>query len=391
MKTQQSTLRRMWLGKAAIAGFAVAALGAGSAAGGADDTAPPTRSIAYVLTTINWPIYQAKDASGKETKEECPNGINDGAREQFSASFPQKDGKKWTIAETTVMREAEIWWPTVEADKFPFREVGGKVAIGLNLDGKVKPSDFTSPDGKITGIDNQFYRAVGCILSYRDGSSQNLFENEHFEGKQFNRILFELTDVDSLLNDDDVTMTTYRGLDPLVRDAKGEFQADTTQRIDTQWGQDFIHKSKAKIVNGVLTTTEPSDFVWANEFVHQEASLDWMRDAHFELKLTPDTAEGMLGGYIDIETNYRSLNRRYGTHQISYGKTAAASLYKALRRLADAHPDSETGANTAISAALRITAVQVRLTHPKEKVAEMEIDKPARFAARGEDTKIQTR
>ncbi len=361
------------LRKAAIAGFTVASLSGSGAAISADDTAPAGRSIAYLFTSIAWPVYQSRDTAGKETKDECPNGINDGAREQFAASFPQTNGQKWKIEDTAIAREAEIWFPTDEPDKFPFHEASGKFSYGLDLDGKNKPTDFTSPDGR-TGVDNQLFRAVGCILSYRDGSSQNLFEKNYFQSMLFNRILFELTDVDSLVNDDDVTLTTYRGLDPLVWDAKGTFQADATQRIDKKWSQDFINTSKAKIVNGVLITTKPSDFYWPTEFVHQEAPTDWLRDAHFELKLTPDTAEGLIGGYVDIETYYRSQNRRYGTHQISYGKTASASLYKAIRRLADAYPDPATGKNTAISTALDVKAVQVRVIHPEEKVAETGTD-----------------
>lgn len=376
-----STSRKTLLQGVAAAGFIAALMAAGTPAYA--DEAPAGRSIAYVFTSINWPIYQAKDKTGKETKEECPAGLNDGAREQFAELFPQKDGQKWTIAESTVMREAEIWWPKAGPDKFPFHEVGGKIGFGMNLDGKVKPSDFTSPDGR-TGVDNQFYRAVGCIVSYREGSSQILFEKNHFEGQMFNRILMELTDVDSLTNDDDVTVTIYRGLDPLVKDAKGDFQSGATQRLDLQWGQDFIKSSKAKIVDGVLITTQASDFVWANQFVHSEASLDLMRDAHFEINLTPEKAYGMIGGYIDIETNYRSLNRRYGTHQISYGKTAAASLYKAFRRLADGHPDPETGENTSISGALNMTGVQVYVSRPDPKVAAADTDTRSRASQTAE-------
>lgn len=368
------------IGKSVVAGFALAAL-SGSAAMSANDTAPPGRSIAYIFTEIAWPIYQAKDASGKETKEECPNGINDGAREQFAQAFPPADGKKWKMEDTQIKREAEIWFPTREPDKFPFSEATGKISYGLNLDGKVKPSDFTSPEG-VPGVDNQFFRAAGCISSYREGSSQNLFEHNYFQSMVFNRILFEVTDVDSLTNDDDVTVTTYRGLDPLVLDAKGTYQSGTTQRIDTRYSQAFINKSKAKIVNGVLITTHASDFYWPTEFVHQEAPTDWMREAHFELKLTSDVAEGIIGGYVDLETYYRSLNRRYGTHQISYGKTSSASLYKALYRLADGFPDPATGKNTAISAGLKIAAVQVRLIRPDEKIADLDVKaKPSQVAA----------
>ena len=366
MKAQHpSTLR-----SATICGIAVALYLSAGPVVAATDAPPPGRSIAYAFTNILWSIYQAKDASGKETKAECPDGINVGAREQFADLFPKTDGKKWKLAETSNAREAEIWWPTATPDKFPFHEASGKTALGVNLDGKIKPTDFTTPDGK-PGVDNQFYRAVGCILSYREGSSQNLFDTNYFVSRRFSRTLFELTDVDSLENDDEVTITTYRGLDDLMADAKGDFQSGGTERIDAKWSQDFVHKSKGKIVNGVLMTTEPADFVWGEDF-RMSAALTTLKGAHFELKLTPEKAEGVVGGYLDVDSYYWSLNRQYGTHQISYGSTPAASLYKALRRLADAYPDADTGENTAISASINIKAIQVRTIHPAKDVAETE-------------------
>ena len=387
VKTQQPTSRMMWLRETAIAGFAIAALSGVSTAIGASDAplqarsvgataAPPGRTVAYVLTERQEAVYEAKDRDGKNTNAECPDGLNDyGPREQFATLFPQTDGKKadgtrWALAGTSLAREAEIWWPNTTPDKFPFPEVKGKIGYGINLDGEVKPSDFTSPDGT-PGIDNQFYRAVGCIASYRVGSSQLLFYEEYLEAKQFNRSIVELTEVDSLENDDDVTVTTYRGLDPLVRDAKGDFQADSVQRVDLVYGKDFIQKSKAKIVNGVLITTQPADFVWPNEN-HTDASIEFMRDARFELKLTSEKMEGVVGGYLDVETGYRAMIKRYGSHQISYGKLAGGSLYKVLRRLADAYPDPETGANTAISSALEVKGVRVRLVFPEKNVASVE-------------------
>ena len=373
MKTQRSALRKVLLGSAVFAALGGAGLAIGAeehaAAPRQANWAPPGRTVAYAVTERLEAIYQSKDKDGKELKTECPNGTNDsGTREQFAARFTPTETKKFTFAESGIANEAEIWFPNTTPDIFPFNEVGGKIGYGINLDGKDKPTDFTSPDGKSTGIDNQFYRAAGCILSYREGSSQRLFYEEYLEGKQFNRTIVELTDVDNLDNDDDVTVTTYRGLDPLVKDAKGDFQADTTQRVDAVFGQDFIHKSKAKIVNGVLITTQPADFVWPNEN-HTDASTELMHAARFELHLNPENMEGLIGGYLDVESGYRAAIKRYGSHQISYGKIAARSLYKALRRLADGYPDPATGENTAISTALEVRGVRVYLVHPDKKVA----------------------
>ena len=84
-----------------------------------------------------------------------------------------------------------------------------------------------------------------------------------------------------------------------------------------------------------------------------------MRAARLQLKLTPTTAEGLIGGYTDVETWYLQMMKSWSTHHQNYGQTSAPSLYRAMRRLADAYPDPKTGANTAISSALRAEFTQV--------------------------------
>ena len=84
-----------------------------------------------------------------------------------------------------------------------------------------------------------------------------------------------------------------------------------------------------------------------------------MRGARLRLELSPTTAQGLIGGYADIETWYLQLMKSQSTHCQSYGQLASMSLYKAMRRLADGYPDPKTGVNTAISSALRATFTQV--------------------------------
>ena len=58
--------------------------------------------------------------------------------------------------------------------------------------------------------------------------------------------------------------------------------------------------------------------------------------------------------------------RNWTTHHQSYGALSAASLYRAMKRLADGHPDPETGENTAISSAVDVKLHQVYIVHPSE-------------------------
>jgi hypothetical protein len=337
--------------------------GAGGAA--ADDAAAAVlkdRAIGYAMTMRHWAIYQTP-----EGKVECPQGFNTGPREQFKLLFPD-DGTKRTILETQLSRESEVWHPNTTEEPYPFHEVSGKIAMGLDLDGKVGANDFVSPDGD-GGIDNQLYRAIGCIANFRgpDGTAYH-FENNYMQRYNYNRLLIELTGVDSLDNDDDVTVTTYRGLDNLLTDATGkDFISGGTQRIDGRWGKEFIQTFKGKIVDGVLTT-EAADLRIPWSVTFDTNTIQYLKDVRFNLRLTPQGAEGLIGAYADVHDWYYHATVGWSTHHQSYGQESSPSMYRAFRRLADAHPDPETGENTAISAALDVKFTQVFILHPELEV-----------------------
>lgn len=318
-------------------------------------------TIAYALTSLRWATYLQPDG-----RVECPDGVNDGPREQFTALFPN-DGPPRALADTQLRREIQNWFPTTRPDYFPFREPGGTQALGLDLDGQAGPEDFTSPDG-VPGIDNQMYRALGCINSYRDAQGANdSLNSAEIITDDYNRLLVELNGVDDLDNDDRVEVMIYRGLDALHMDAGGkDILPGGTQRIDLRWGKKYIHRLEGRIADGVLTTA-PSDLFlpWA---VFNLPADEYLRDAQLRLVLSPTGAEGLIGGFADVESWYLQLMKSQSTHCQSYGQLASMSLYKALRRLADAYPDPETGANTAISGALRTTFTQVFIL-PESKAA----------------------
>lgn len=360
-------LRRV--GQALTAVVLLATAHAGAANGAATHAPNAARtvkdgSIAFALIGLRWATYLKPDA-----QVPCPDGVNEGPREQFKALFA--DGQSWTVADTQLKREVQNWFPTTATDYFPFREPGGPHAIGLNLDGKADPNDFTSPEGE-TGIDNQLYRVLGCINSYRDAQGTNDSLNSlEIVTDSYNRLLVEINNVESLENDERVEVMIYRGLDPLYLDASGRnILPGGTQRIDTRWGKKFIQRLQGKIVDGVLIT-EPSDlaFPWS---VFGLPADEYLRDARLRLKVSATAAEGLIGGYADVETWYLQLMKSQSTHCQSYGQLASMSLYKAMRRFADAYPDAKSGANTAISSALRAEFTQVFiLPESKARVADL--------------------
>lgn len=326
----------------------------------ADDArraAPADGRIGYVMTDLFWSVYQTPGG-----KTECPKGFNDGPREQFEVLFP--DDNTRSVVDTQLRQEIETWHPTPEPDSFPFYEVEGTLSYGLNLDDEVGANDFTHPDGT-EGIDNEVYRAVGCVIGFRgpDGV-EYIFQNKAIADRRYNRMMIELSGVDSLENDNSVEITLYRGLDHLLRDASGnKVMSGGSQRIDTRWGASLIRQTRGSIVDGILTTEPIPEVVipWMNLNV---PTIQLFRDMRFQLSLSPSSAEGLIAGYADVDTWYKQLIRNDSTHHLSNGQISGISLYKALRRLADAYPDAKTGANTAISTALDVKMVQVYIVHP---------------------------
>ncbi len=308
--------------------------------------------IAYVMTDLFWSVYQTEDGC-----EECPRGFNDGPREQFEALFPNHAALD--VTRTQLHQEVLTWLPDTEPDGFEFLEAEGPYAYGLNLDGEVSDNDFQHPDGT-PGIDNQVYRAVACIIGFRgpDGV-EYIFQNKAIIDEPYNRMMIELSDVDDLVNDDAVQVHLYRGRDELLKDATGEGALPGgTQRVDRRWGESLIRHTTGQIVDGVLITEPMPDMVmpWMNLRV---PSIQLFRDARFRLDLTPTGARGLLAAYADVDTWYYQLIRNDSTHHLSNGQISGISLYRALRRLADAYPDPETGAPTAISTALDVKMTQV--------------------------------
>ena len=353
----------------------VGVIGAAVWGAGAHAADPKTylkdRTIAYVLDHRDWGVYQTANA-----KDECPNGQAEwGPRERFKALY-MMDGKKRTIEETELTQEAAIWFPNLDPDPYPYKEASGKIAYGLNLDGKAGPNDFTSPDGE-KGVDNQRYRAIGCNDIFR-GPLGIVYDisNQYLRNRVYNRMIIELTDVDSLADDPDVNVTITRGRDNLLMDSTGKrVIPGGTQRLDTRWSKRFTQHLHGKIVNGVLIT-DTADILLPYEVLKplEESYLG----ARLRLKLSPEKAEGVIGGYVNVEEWYIWLQKGWATVFQSYGRMASAALYKRLRPLADGYPDPKTGENTAISAAAQLHFTQVFVERPEKAVSGLFVNENAR-------------
>lgn len=333
-----------------VAGFAVAA----QAVEG--DSIIKDRRIGYVTTQLHWTMYQTPNG-----KAECPRGLSpNGPREIFKSLFPDLG----PVSDTQLARESLKMYPEdLGGNKFEYINVTGNIANGLNLDGQVDENDFTSPDGE-PGIDNAFYNVTGCNSQFRGPEGQlQLFANKQIPGFYYNRVLLEITDVDDLANDSDVTVTIYRGRDPLLLDASGEGVAPGgTQRVERRYSQKVIQQFDGVIEDGILMS-EAKDGIWPWQiFPGVPYSLE-VRDMRFKMELTPTSANGLIAGYYDVESLYKWLTS-WSSHHLSYGQLEAPEFYWQIRKFADAYPN-EDGKMTAISSAITLDMAQVYIEHPR--------------------------
>jgi hypothetical protein len=363
----------------------LAAASAGLLACGAA-RAEPTAGVAthgsgtIDLVVDSWEQALYQTPSGKQ---ECPDGFQYLQMDQYNAEYPtpearaEHERKFGYYTNRGPHGENAFYFPTLVKDPLPFRAVGGPTAIGLNLDGdldgkgtaiSLPHEKFTSPDGE-RGIDNQLYRVIGCTGGFRMGGG--IQGPAHFSLRQATsaRILMEITGVTDERNSPDVTVTFYRGADPVAVDSHDKVIPWLSQRIDYRMGRRYIQRIKGRIVDGVLTT-EPAALLRLPGFEHGGALVD--RDfikGRLRLKLTADGAEGLIGGYLDVEHWYMDFAKTWGGYKIAdIEGWSGPATYQALHKYAD-YRDPVTGQATAISAAYQVSFARAFIIHTPQSDA----------------------
>ena len=354
----------------ALSGVAHGATAQGEAAAPATAAAGP-RTIGLVMGGWRFGLFESPNA-----KQECPEGFQFKQAQNYAAQFATPEARKAQEAKFGYYAnrgpngENVFYFPTTIKDPLPFRAAQGPTAIGLNLDGdetgkgggdSLPHENFTSPQGE-QGIDNQLYRVIGCTPGWRKGGMIDGIVSQYLRSETQARLLLEISGVDDELNDDDVTVTTYRGRDPVAADSKDNLIPWLSQRIDYKLGRRYIQRLKGRIVDGVLIT-EPTDVRLPS---YEQPDMAGDRDImkmRLRLKLTPRGGEGLLGGYVDIENWYLMYAKTWGAHSIAdvQGWSAPAT-YQALRQFAD-YRDPATGQTTGISAAYEVSFARAFIVH----------------------------
>jgi len=257
-------------------------------------------------------------------------------------------------------------------------------AEGIDLDGQTSRSpadarakrfDFTSASGE-QGIDNQFWRAVGCNRSYQSDGQSRGYEVGMYVGEW--GILISLGGVDDLENDDHVEIGFHANSDPMRLSPSREALEYATYAWDADPA--FNAVTAGRIADGVLVS-DPVDV----QFHHVTNSMYMvrpLRDARIRATLDSEgKLEGILGGFTPVEALYdyqfgfRNAQDAFGNLaeearrlQTSNGSArvlghTCQGMWQSLHELADGHPD-EAGKYTSISTQYRFEARPAFLVAP---------------------------
>lgn len=243
--------------------------------------------------------------------------------------------------------------------------VSGKIGEGFDLDGNPR-TGFTSPDGK-PGIDNNFYKALGCWKTYRGPprlSSGALSQNDSMRDGGWTVVIVAHGAGADPLNDRNVSVGFYLSADKLVKDGNGDIARDYTFRIRPD--AKFEALFQARTTNGVIETTAPAKEVWLRDPSYtRELQL---LQARLRLEMKPDgSLKGLIGGYRPWKPVYDGWVSGRGPVIEALTWVKLPDVYYALRREADYSPPGAKGEKTHISFAMRIDALPAFVVEPDGK------------------------
>jgi hypothetical protein len=356
---------RMFTPAAALSLAGVALMGAQGAA------ASETRGYA-----VNW-FTVATIA----TKANCPKGLNPLSDDYYKRELKRLGHKDAEIEELMKDFPSGKYVPLVTmrgridgkpANIFanPWSQpdpglflVEGKDGFGFNLDGKNGPNDFVDPETKETGIDNGFWRAVGCTHNYHISAPEYAnYPYAQWDGTRdtSGAWLLEISGVDDWKNDDNVTITIDKAIDAIHRDANGNTVRNMSFRVDPSSRSKTV--TTGKIVNGELRSTSFDMHFVSDPAVMPEFKL---KKAQMRINFKEDgSLFAYLGGYHEWMPIYWSMAQGGWTFEHSTGIDLPAQYY-ALKKLADFDPDPKTGENRMISGTWSFDAVPAYIVHPE--------------------------
>jgi hypothetical protein len=272
-------------------------------------------------------------------------------------------------------------------------EAADVVADGIDLDGvdstASQPAaggmcphqDLVSRSGQ-RGVDNQFFRVVGCNRSFQSTGQSNGFGIGMLTGSW--GILITLAGVDDIRNDEDVVIGFVANADPIQLSPTREPLAYATYAMH----QDPRYRTSVhgRINDGVLTT-DPVDLRFYTE-VNSLFNDRPLKRARLQVTLSETgVIEGYLAGYTPVESVY-DMQFGFRNGRNAAGEPGAQMLrlhtangaarvlgytcqgaYQSLYQHADADPDPQTGRCTSISTQYHIKAIPAFVVDVKTQSA----------------------
>jgi hypothetical protein len=312
-----------------------------------------------------------------EDPGECPDGMNVSENEFLSEEYAAVSAEVKRRYEAgdregalSLLPPDACKDPTVRPDPGHKTLDGPATVAGIDLDGvhsqlasggSCAHDDFVGPGG-VQGIDNQYWRLMGCVKGYRpDGLFDRLFDTRSSITENGYSVLLETTLVEGTRDEGRVSVRLFTGAGPVTTDANGDVVRDTSHLVH----EDPMYHSEpfeGEIKGGVLTAG-PVDL----KLRFKVQAIDnhyWFRDAQIRAEMLPDGGiKGVLAGYWDIASLFDFLTEVY-IGPVHLGRAAAnnigymcSGVYHALPRLADGHPDPETGQCTTLSTTIEFAAV----------------------------------
>lgn len=335
---------------------------------------PASGEVGFLVSRFVMPIVPGL--------EPCPDGLALNVRETYVEGLPPAEKERLLRPENepelTARWKASIMGPgganvctnpEMFPDRPPLRTVRHPLGWGMDLDqggneDSCPHEEFTDPHGK-TGIDNQEYRAMGCWPMIRgyDGTGGDTLRgyDQFFASGEWTQVLL-IRGIDSMVRDDDVTVIYANTPNRPVADSTGKFLPGASFTISDTAPRNR-NLLKARIVNGVLET-EPQDIVLTQTWgqggardIRGNRTKFTFRKARLRLTFNADgTLSGMLGGYRPLFEIFQSPAIGGIGSATTAGIDCAAQL-ATLKKMADGIRDPQTGQCTAVSSAMRISAI----------------------------------
>jgi hypothetical protein len=237
--------------------------------------------------------------------------------------------------------------------------VSGNLAFGFNLDGNEKTgfkglTGLDQPTGE-RGIDNEYYRAIGCFKAWRGPAREGhhaKYVNDGMRDGRYTIVVVASGTGADWRNDNNVKLGFYLSKDKMVKDANGDIARDYTFRINPD--KTYQAVVDARTVNGVIERTEPGQQI----ITRSVDSLPlFLKDARVRFSIDDNgKLYGFIGGYRSIDDYYYEWAGGGAIFELTMHINVPAYWY-ALQRSADGHFDTETGRYTTISTAYRFYGV----------------------------------